>query len=107
MAFVKFLSHDLRIVRLVWIWRLAKSVSKLIVSSRNAVGCGFYQYTSQLRLNFRSKWRDNYFFPFEKTVRIFNLQKKKKAIVFSFTRFKNDLLANLIHLNDSTDTAFL
>ena len=33
-------------------------------------------------------------------------KKKKKAIVFSFTRFKNDLLANLIHLNDSTDTAF-
>ena len=32
---------------------------------------------------------------------------KKKAIVFSFTRFKNDLLANLIYLNNSTDMAFL
>lgn len=60
--------------------RLAKSVSRLTVSSRNAVGCGFNQYISQLRVNFRSKWRDNYFFPFKQTVRIFNLQKK--AIFF-------------------------
>ena len=37
----------------------------------------------------------------------FLIFKKKNAIVFSFTRFKNDLLANLIHLNDSTDTVFL
>ena len=59
--------------------RLAKSVSRLIVSSRNAVGCGFNQYISQLRVNFRSKWRDNYFFPFKKTVRIFNLQKKSNC----------------------------
>ena len=85
---------------------LAKSVSRLIVSSRNAVGCGFYIYIyiSQLRVNFWSKWRDK-FFPFEKTVRIFNLPKKKSNF-FSFMRFKNDLLANLIYLNNSTDVAF-
>ena len=85
---------------------LAKSVSRLIVSSRNAVGCGFYIYIyiSQLRVNFWSKWRDK-FFPFEKTVRIFNLPKKKSNF-FSFMRFKNDLLANLIYLNNSTDMAF-
>lgn len=33
--------------------------------------------------------------------------KKKKGIVFSFMQFKNDLLAKLIYLNNSTDMAFL
>ena len=108
MAFVKFLSQNERNCEdcstrldLEKFWKLqiikprgrclAKSLSRLIVSSRNAAGCGFYQYISQLRVNFRSKWRDNYFFPFDKTVHILT-SKKKKAIVFSFTRFKNDLL---------------
>ena len=34
-------------------------------------------------------------------------QNGQFPVKISFTRFKNDLLANLIHLNDSTDTAFL
>ena len=62
--------------------QLAKSVSRLIVSSRNAVGCGFYIYIyiSQLRVNFWSKWRDKSFL--SKKQSAFLTCQKKKAIFF-------------------------
>ena len=82
--------------------RLAKSFSRLIVSSRNAVGCGFYQYISNYVSI--SGQKGEIILSFRKNSPHFQLAKK--TIVFSFTRFKNDLLANLIYYN-STDMAFL